>query len=292
MLAAKGPDRRLPIASTTKLMTAYLALKRLNPKQMLRAPRYNAEDAESLLGLRVGERMSVRDLLYALVLQSANDAAETLADGVSGSVPAFVAEMNAAAQSLGLTHTHYSTPVGLDKPGNYSSADDLVKLADTLLDNPLFAKIADSSTATLTTGDHPRRIGTRNLLLDDEALRDRRQDRPHPRCRLRPGRLGRGARHDADLGGARHPERGARDADTLTLLRYGFSQYKPSTPVSEGEPGRRARASTTAAASSSSTPPGRSRSRPAGGSGSRPASGARARSAVRSPRGSGSAASR
>jgi len=170
VLAARGEERRLPIASTTKLMTAYLALKRLKPGQILRAPRYDAEGAESLLGLRVGEPISVRDLLYALVLQSANDAAETLADGVAGSEAAFVKRMNAHARRLGLAHTHYSTPVGLDEPGNYSSAHDLVTLADALLQNPLFAKIADSSNATLTSGDRVRHIVTRNMLLDDESF--------------------------------------------------------------------------------------------------------------------------
>lgn len=234
-LSSKAPDRELPIASTTKLMTAYLALKELKASQRLRAPRYSAEDAESLLGLRVGEKMAVRDLLFALVLQSANDAAETLAVGVSGSVPAFVADMNSAAQSLGLTETHYSTPVGLDEPGNYSSANDLVKLAGVLLRNPLFAKAADSSSATLKTGDHPRKIVTRNLLLDTT---------PYV-TGVKTGHtldagyvlVGSGEQNGTTLISAvlGTPSEGARDKDTLALLNYGFSQYKPRTPVKKDE---------------------------------------------------------
>lgn len=234
VLAGKGPDRKLPIASTTKLMTAYLALQRLKPSQKLRAPAYSAGGAESLLGLRVGEKLSVRDLLYALVLQSANDAAETFAVGVSGSVKAFVGEMNDTAAALGLTETHYSTPVGLDSPGNHSSARDLVTLAAKLLEIPLFAKAADSSTATLKTGDHPRRIGTRNLLLDSYPFV----------TGVKTGHtldagyvlVGSGRKHGTTLISAvlGAPSEGARDADTVKLLRYGFSQYKSATPVEEG----------------------------------------------------------
>ena len=88
MLASRSPNKRLPIASTTKLMTAYLALKHLKPSQMIAAPAYHPEaSAEIELGLRPGERMRVRDLLYGLLLPSASDAAETLAVGVAGRCP-------------------------------------------------------------------------------------------------------------------------------------------------------------------------------------------------------------
>ncbi|MGZ5374830.1 MAG: D-alanyl-D-alanine carboxypeptidase family protein [Solirubrobacterales bacterium] len=235
VLTAKGPDRRLPIASTTKLMTAYLALQQLKRGQKLRAPRYSASDAESLLGLRVGERMSVRDLLFALVLESANDAAETLAVGVAGSVPAFVDEMNAAAQKLGLADTHYSTPVGLDQPGNHSSAHDLVTLTALLLQDPLFAKASDSPAADLKTGDHPRHIVTRNLLLNSTPFV----------TGVKTGHtldagyvlVGSGEEHGTTLISAvlGTPSESARDADTLQLLKYGFAQYEPQTPVKKGE---------------------------------------------------------
>ena len=234
VLASKGPDKKRPIASTTKLMTAYLALEQLKPSQKLRAPRYSAQDAESLLGLRVGEKMSVRDLIYALVLESANDAAETLAVGVAGSVPAFVDEMNATAQQLGLVNTHYSTPVGLDAPGNYSSAEDLVTLTDKLLEDPLFAKAADSASANLKTGDQPRHIVTRNLLLDSEPFvtgvkTGHTLDAGY--VLVGSGRKSGTTLISAVLG---TPSEAARDADTLALLRYGFSQYRPQTPVKKG----------------------------------------------------------
>jgi D-alanyl-D-alanine carboxypeptidase (penicillin-binding protein 5/6) len=234
VLGSKAAHRKLPIASTTKLMTAFLALERLKPSQMLRAPRYDASDAESLLGLHVGEKMSVRDLLFALVIESANDAAETLADGVSGSVPAFVDEMNAEAQKLGLTETHYSTPVGLDHPGNYSSANDLTKLAALLLENKLFAQAANSPSATLKTGDERRTIENRNLLVDSTPYI----------TGVKTGHtldagyvlVGSGEQHGTTLISAvlGTPSEAARDNDTLALLNYGFSQYKGQTPVKKG----------------------------------------------------------
>ncbi len=122
-------------------MTAYLALRDLRPRERLTAPPYQPEPGEALLGLHPGERDTVHDLLYGMLLPSGGDAAVTLADGDAGSIPAFVAKMNRAAAALGLTDTHYSTPVGVDTPGNYSTPRDLAHLARVLLRNPRFARI-------------------------------------------------------------------------------------------------------------------------------------------------------
>ena len=140
-------------------------------------------------GPRAGERMRVRDLLYALLLPSASDAAETLAVGVSGSVPAFVADMNRAARQLGLSDTSYANPIGLDDPDNYSSAHDLVTLASILMRNPLFARIVEHAER-----DAPQRRPSADGHQPEHAagtcsLDQRRQDRAHPRRRLRAGRL-------------------------------------------------------------------------------------------------------
>jgi D-alanyl-D-alanine carboxypeptidase (penicillin-binding protein 5/6) len=236
VLASKAPNKRLPIASTTKLMTAYLALKHLKPSQMIAAPRYHpSASAEIELGLRPGERIRVRDLLYGLLLPSASDAAETLAVGVSGSVPAFVRAMNQAAQRLGLADTHYANPIGLDDPENYSSAHDLVTLASILLRKKLFARIVDTPSAVLHSGDHPRQVTSRNTLLG----------RVPWVSGVKTGHtLGAGyvlvgsGRQDsttlitAVLGA---PSEYARDADSLRLLQYGFSLYHPVQPVRQGQ---------------------------------------------------------
>ncbi|HET7507044.1 MAG TPA: serine hydrolase, partial [Solirubrobacterales bacterium] len=114
VLASHALDESLPIASTTKLMTAYVAMKEMPLDKIVRAQPYDAEYGESLMGLRTGERISVRDLLYGLILLSGNDAAHTLAIAAAGSEARFVAEMNRYAAALGLSHTHYANPVGLD----------------------------------------------------------------------------------------------------------------------------------------------------------------------------------
>jgi D-alanyl-D-alanine carboxypeptidase (penicillin-binding protein 5/6) len=236
VLAAKSANKRLPIASTTKLMTAYLALKRLRPNQTIPAAPYQpSAAAEIRLGLRPGEKMRVRDLLYGLLLPSANDAAQTLAVGVSGSVPAFVAAMNQAAQRLGLADTHYANPIGLDDPGNYSSAHDLVTLASILLRNKLFEQIVNTPSATLRSGDHPRSVTSRNNLLG----------RVPWVSGVKTGHtlgagyvlVGSGTQDSTTLVTAvlGAPSELARDDETLELLQYGFSLYHPVQPVRQGE---------------------------------------------------------
>ena len=236
VLGSKSPDKRLPIASTTKLMTAYLALKNLKPNQMIAAPPYHPEaSAEIELGLRPGERMRVRDLLYGLLLPSASDAAQTLAVGVAGSVSAFVDRMNEAARRLGLTDTRYANPIGLDDPHNYSSAHDLVTLASILLQNRLFARIVNSQSATLSSGDHPRSVTSRNTLLGAVPWIDG----------VKTGHtlgagyvlVGSGTQSSTTLISAvlGAPDEATRDADTLKLLQYGFSLFHPVQPVRDGQ---------------------------------------------------------
>jgi D-alanyl-D-alanine carboxypeptidase (penicillin-binding protein 5/6) len=236
ILASKAPDRRLPIASTTKLMTAYLTLQNLKPGQMVAAPSYHpSASAEIELGLRPGEKMRVRDLLYGLLLPSASDAAETLANGVAGSTPAFVKEMNQAAQQLGLTNTSYANPIGLDDPDNYSSARDLVTLAGTLLRNQLFDRIVDTPAATLRSGDHVRQVTSRNTLLNRAPW----VDGVKTGHTLGAGYVlvGSGTQDSTTLVSAvlGTPSEAARDDDTLELLDYGFSLYHPMQPVEQGE---------------------------------------------------------
>ena len=235
VLAARAPGRPLPIASATKLMTALVALEELRPKEKLAAPAYQALAAESLLGLRAGERMTTRDLLYALILASANDAAATIAEGVSGSVPKFVKRMNREARALGLDETSFANPIGLDDPNNHSSAADLAELASVLLEDPLFAQIADTERAQLSSGDRRRTINSRNTLL----LRDPSVDgvKTGHTLQARYVLVGSATRDGTQLVsvvlGA--GSEAARDAETQKLLDYGFSLYRPSRPVARGE---------------------------------------------------------
>jgi D-alanyl-D-alanine carboxypeptidase (penicillin-binding protein 5/6) len=235
-LAGSGISRELAIASATKLMTAYVALQELPLDRRLPAAAYDALPVESLLGTRAGERVSVRDLLYALILASANDAAVTIAEGVSGSVPKFVDEMNAEAEALELTDTSYANPIGLDAPGNRSSARDLATLADELMERKLFRRIADTTERVVKTDQRSIVIETRNTLL----LRAPWVTGIKTGHTLQAGYVlvGSATRKGTDLIsvvlGA--PSEAARDASSLELLDYGFSLYKKRTPVREGEP--------------------------------------------------------
>ena len=224
-LYGKDPREERPIASTTKLMTALLTLERADLDDVFTAAPYTASAIESKIGLMPGERMTVRDLLKALVLESANDAAVTLAKGVAGSPEAFVREMNRRAVALGLRDTSYANPIGLDDPENYSSARDLAALARRLLTNREFAHIADLPMATLRSGDHKRTIDNRNTLV---------QEYPFVNGVKTGHTIGAGyvLVGSGAAGGARvitvtlgAPSEAARDSDTLALLRWGLEQF-------------------------------------------------------------------
>jgi D-alanyl-D-alanine carboxypeptidase (penicillin-binding protein 5/6) len=233
-LLAKRPDARRPIASTTKLMTALLVLESGDLGKTFAAPAYYALPAESKINLRRGERMTVRDLLTALLLESANDAAVDLAQGVAGSRPAFVARMNRRARELGLRNTHYANPIGLDAPGNYSSARDLATLARRLMADKTFAAIVDRPAATLRSGDHPRTIRNRNLLVGRHRFVDgvKTGHTITARYILVGAAHGNGGKVVSVVLG--EPSEAARDVDTLGLLRWGIDQYRRVTVLRPG----------------------------------------------------------
>jgi D-alanyl-D-alanine carboxypeptidase (penicillin-binding protein 5/6) len=216
-------------------MTAHLALERLRLERRVVAPPYPALAGESLLGVNAGQRISVRDLLAALVLRSANDAAFTLARAASGSVARFVGAMNRSASALGLVDTHYANPIGLDARGNYSSARDLVALARRLLREASFRRIADTRHATLRSLQPPRSIDTRNTLLH----------RAPWATGIKTGHtlgagyvlVGSGRRKGVELISAvlGAPSELVRDLETLRLLDYGFSLYRLRRPVRNRE---------------------------------------------------------
>ena len=218
-------------------MTAYLALKNLKPEPDDRGAgrTTRAPPPRSAGPARRGSGCGSATCSTGCCCRARSDAAETLAVGVAGSVPAFVARMNQAAKRLGLSDTRYANPIGLDDPDNYSSAHDLVTLASILLRNRLFARIVNTPSATLHSGDHPADGHHPRHAAQLRPMDQRGEDRPHARRRLRPGRLGHPGFDHPDLGGARHSDEPSRDADTLKLLQYGFSLYHPVQPVHRGE---------------------------------------------------------
>ena len=234
VIYADDPDTRSQIASTTKLMTALIALEKLPLDRELAAPPYHPDAAESVINLRPGERMRVDDLLRALLLESANDAAVTLARGAGGSQQQFVRLMNRKARRLHLRNTHYENPIGLDDDQNYSTSRDLSKLARRLARNEFFSQTVKMPSARLLSGAFPRTIENRNNLVGE-----------YPWVTgVKTGHtqkagyvlVGSGTRNGVKLVSVvlDTPSESARDSDTLALLNYGFSLYHVAHPVRAG----------------------------------------------------------
>lgn len=170
VLFTHNPDEERPVASTTKIMTALVVLSRVNPRDVVTVgPAAAAEGSRgfgfSALGLQEGERLPVMELLYALLLQSSNDAAVALAEHVSGLVSRFVADMNEVVLQLGLFHTEFASPNGLDDSG-FSTARQMAAIARVAYRDPLIARILTTKFREIASpsGD-PRRIQNRNVHL-------------------------------------------------------------------------------------------------------------------------------
>lgn len=227
VMFAKQAGQRRQIASTTKLMTALLTLENARPKTVFTAADYAAAPVESQIGLRPGEQMTVKDLFEALLLESANDAAVTLAEGISGTREGFVAAMNARAEELGLDDTSYANPIGFDDPLNYSTASDLSRLALELMRRPRFARTVDMPLAELESGARPRVIDNRNTLIAAYPF----VSGVKTGHTLQAGYVLIGAA-ESRAGGRvisvvmGEPSEPARDADTLALLRWGLGRFQ------------------------------------------------------------------
>ena len=236
ILWSRAARRKRSIASTTKLMTALLTLEREKLADVVPAAGYDALPVESQINLAPGERMTVADLLRALLLESANDAAVTLAEAVSGSRPAFVRAMNRRARQLGLEDTRYANPIGLDDANNYSSARDLARLTLELRRNAFFRSTVNRASVTLRSGARPRTIANRNDLVAREPWIDGVKTGHTLQAGyvlVGEGRGGSGAKVISVVLGT--DSEAARDADSLTLLRWGRRQFKRVRAVTLGD---------------------------------------------------------
>ena len=234
VLASQDEKTAYPIASATKLMTYYVAADALRPGREVVAAPYAPEPGESLAGFEPGDSLTVSDALYGLMVPSGNDAALTLALAVSGSESDFVAQMNAAADELGLPDTSYSDPIGLDA-GNVSSARDLVTLATELQQEELFREIVDTPRTTLRSTAEPLPIVNRNALVLEEPFIDGIKTG----TTLEAGYVlvASGTRKGVGLTSVvlGSPDEASRDSATLQLLNYGFSLYDKRALVKQGE---------------------------------------------------------
>lgn len=165
-LYEKNPDAPLLPASTTKIITALVALDSYQLDQVLVVGKGVRVDGQKM-GLYVGEQMKVEDLLYGLLVYSANDAAETLAQNYVGGYQAFVDAMNIKASDLFMTNSHFDNPVGLDGIGQQSTAKDLIRASEVAMRNPEFAKIVGTKQIVVTdvTGKNVYNLKNINELL-------------------------------------------------------------------------------------------------------------------------------
>lgn len=165
VLYAKTAHEKLPMASTTKIMTAILAIEAGNLDALVTVPQEAYGVEGSSMYLRLGEQISMRDLLYGLMLVSGNDAAVAIAVHVGGSVEGFAALMNAKAASLGAHNTHFVTPNGLPDPDHYTTAYDLALIACYAMQNETFREIVGTTYYQTTTGEIARTVKNKNKIL-------------------------------------------------------------------------------------------------------------------------------
>lgn len=166
IFSQKAEEKSL-IASTTKIMTALIVCEQCNVLDRMVIPPEATNIEGSSMYLQPGEILTIQELLYGLMLSSGNDAAVALAIYCAGNVQGFVDLMNDKARILGMNHTHFANPNGLDAEGNYSTARDLAILASYAMDNPIFAKTV--STKTIKAGDRYLRNHNKLLWLYDGA---------------------------------------------------------------------------------------------------------------------------
>ena len=165
MIIGKNEDIKSAMASTTKIMTTIVILEKADLNETVTVSAKAGGTGGSRLGLKRGDKASVRDLLYGLMLRSGNDAAVALAEHVGGSVKGFAELMNEKAIELGLTNTHFVTPHGLDDANHYTTALELAKLTDYAMDNETFAKIVGTKSTTIYINNQSRQINNTNELL-------------------------------------------------------------------------------------------------------------------------------
>ena len=165
ILYEKNGLKQVPMASTTKIMTAIVVLENADLTDVVTIDKKAAGTGGSRLGLKVNDKITVHDLLYGLMLKSGNDTAVALAIHVGGSVEGFAEMMNQTAKEMGWNNSHFVTPHGLDAQGHYTTAYELACMADYALQNPKFKEIVSTKTYTVTLNGRPQVISNTNELL-------------------------------------------------------------------------------------------------------------------------------
>ncbi len=165
ILYGKNEKNKVKMASTTKIMTAIVVLENSNLNNTVEVSKKAASTGGSRLGLKTGDKITIRDLLYGLLLCSGNDASISLAENIAGSVENFINLMNKKAEELNLFNTHFESPHGLDSENHYTTAYELAILADYALNNSTFKNIVGTKKYSVTINGYPKAISNTNELL-------------------------------------------------------------------------------------------------------------------------------
>lgn len=161
----KNENKRVAMASTTKIITCIIVLENANLNDEITVSGKAAGTGGSRLGLKKGDKITIHDLLYGLMLRSGNDSAVALAEHVGGDKGGFAKLMNSKAKELGLKDTHFVTPHGLDDPEHYTTAYELAKITDYALKNEKFAKIVNTKDCTISINGYSKALTNTNELL-------------------------------------------------------------------------------------------------------------------------------
>ena len=230
ILYSHAANTRLPMASTTKIMTGILALESLGLDDKVTISANAASTYGSMLGFKQGEVLPVEELLYALLVPSANDAAIALAEASAGSVPAFVEKMNEKAKDLGLTNTHYVNTNGLNIAHHYSSAKDLATLAAYAMHNEVFRRIVGTRNYTfLRPGENGTTVERKSvnhnplLMKYDWVTGVKTGSTPYAKFCLVASGTKDGVSLIAVVLGAKDED--TRLKETKALFDYGFALY-------------------------------------------------------------------
>lgn len=167
ILYSENPDKRLSMASTTKIMTSLIALEAATPEREIAVTAEMADVEGTSMGLQAGDSVSLEELVYGMLLQSGNDAANAVAIVLAGSEEKFAELMNKRAKEIGMKNSNFVTPSGLDDDEHYSTAYDMALLACECLKNPEFIRICSCKSARITYGNPPyaRTLTNHNRLL-------------------------------------------------------------------------------------------------------------------------------
>lgn len=238
VLVQRSPDTRLPMASTTKMMTAIVVRERTELGDIVVVPGTAAAPGGSTSGLVPGERITVRNLLTGLMIGSGNDASVALAAHVGGSQERFVGYMNDEAAAMGLKDTRFANPHGLDSPGHYSTVRDLIALGERTLEDPLLRQVVAQRVATIPGpgGRGTRRLESENDLLaidkDADGIKTGHTAGAGYSLVAHARRRSTGVQLYAAVIGS--PSRSQRARDAKRLLDWGFAQYVKIIPLPEG----------------------------------------------------------